>query len=261
MTSIISQILHNKRQEVANLEKKLPMSELMEMERVNPLISFHDFLARPGVQIIAEIKPKSPSLGELKKDFDLIGFIEAYEKNGAAAISVLTDEMYFGGSLDILKQVKSNTQLPVLRKDFIITEYQVWESYVAGADAILLIADALPLDRLISLHDLAEDLGLAVLVEIYEQNHAHLFQSFNPNIAGVNARNLHTLKTDLDRCLTMVDLLPQKSIKVAESGISSREDIIKIAHTGFDAALVGSSLMSAPDPGKKLAELTSRAEA
>jgi indole-3-glycerol phosphate synthase len=183
---------------------------------------------------------------------------KAYATNGASAISVLTDEPFFGGKLEYISDVKAEVKIPVLRKDFIISEYQIWESYFAGADAILLIADVLDFSQLNTLYELARELGLHVLVETHDLDLITIIASLSPEIVGINCRNLKNMETDLNWFTQAIELLPANSIKVAESGIFKNSQLEFIETLGFDAALVGTSLMKSGEPGRALAHLLHR---
>lgn len=213
---------------------------------------FAGALAQPGMQVIAEIKRKSPSMGIIRQDLQPAEVAQMYQKNGAAAISVLTDKKYFGGELQHLKEVRDAVELPVLRKDFIIDEYQVHESYHAGADALLLIADALAMDQLEYLYQLSSSLGLHVLVEAHSTAALNSMKRIKPRLAGLNSRDLTTMQVDLEGLLTKQHLLPLDSIHIAESGITNPEDLYRVAQAGFDAALIGTTLLRNGNPGENL---------
>jgi len=192
--NILDKILEYKRQEVAEIRKKTPIDSLPERE--TDVRNFSGALQTNDISIIAEIKRKSPSEGNLFLDLDPVKVAMSYEKNGAAALSVLTDQHFFGGDLDFLRQIRQEVALPVLRKDFIISEYQVMESYSAGADAILLILEAMEFTELQRLYNQAQNLGLHVLVESYTNVSIATLKQFRPAIAGINSRDLATMKVD-----------------------------------------------------------------
>ncbi len=257
---ILENIIRHKIQEVSRQEALLPLEELKGNIRSVPLTSFYGALSQEGVSVIAEVKRKSPSAGEIFSKADPIQTAVAYQQNGAAAVSVLTDEKFFGGNLDFLRQVKSAVNIPVLRKDFIVSPYQVYESYAAGADAILLIADALSFEKLNELYELAVSLGMDVLAEAFSDASMEKLRRLDPKIAGINCRDLKTMKTDLSRFQTMISQLPADSVKVAESGIRTHAGLTEVSRLGYDAALVGTSLMKDGTPGKSLRQLLGKYE-
>ena len=248
--SILDEILAHKAEEVRRRQDHLPVEAFPP--RPGDVRDFTGALGRPGLQVIAEVKRKSPSQGNIRLDLDPANLASAYEQAGAAAISVLTDEKYFGGGLDHLAAVRLSVDLPVLRKDFIISEYQVHESYSAGADAILLIADALPRDELEQLYQLARSLGLHILVEGYCDEALARIRWLVPRIAGINSRDLTTMEADLETMLKRRQLLPEGALYVAESGITCPADLVRVGRAGFDAALIGTALLAEGDPGETL---------
>lgn len=258
MSSVLQKILRTTRLEMENREKSVPMEKLES--RNTPVRDFESALRTKGVSIIAEIKRKSPSQGMIRADIDPVQMAKIYEKNGASAISVLTDEPYFGGSLDLLREIRALVELPILRKDFIVSEYQVHESFHAGADAILLIAEALNNDKLFQLYSLAKSLGLHVLVEGYTDKSIEIINELNPEIIGINARDLDTMEVEFNGMLAKRKILPSDAITVAESGVQTPDQISKIQDVGYDAALIGTSLMKSENPGKLLQSLVNTIE-
>jgi indole-3-glycerol phosphate synthase len=213
-------------------------------------------LARPGsLNVIAECKRRSPSRGVLRAAYDAAGIAAQYEASGAAAISVLTEPTFFDGSLDDLEDVRLRVSLPLLRKDFVIDEYQLVEARAAGADAVLLIVSALDDGRLRALHEGARALGLAALVEVHTREELDRALALAPDLVGVNSRDLRTLRVDPAAALALVDAIPDEVVAVAESGLRRREDLCRFRDRGCDAFLVGERLMSSPDPGQALGEL------
>ncbi len=219
--------------------------------------SFSRALAREGISVIAEFKRASPSKGDIRPDADIAAVAAAYERAGVSAMSVLTEERHFRGSLDDLRAARRACGLPLLRKDFIIDGYQLLEAAAAGADAVLLIAAALDDDRLAGLQRDAEAVGLECLVEVHDRNELERALETAPAIIGINNRDLRTFDVDLGRSLNLIELVPDDVIVVGESGISDRKDVSRLAEAGFDAILVGETLMRAPDPGRKIDELLS----
>jgi indole-3-glycerol phosphate synthase len=209
----------------------------------------------PSVRLIAEIKRASPSRGPLRADLDPVALATVYEANGAAAVSVLTDCRFFRGSLADLRAVRAQTTLPVLRKDFVIDPYQVYEARAAGADAILLIVAALDARQLADLYDLARELGMDALVEVHSEAELGRALSVEPAIVGVNNRDLRTFEVDLETTARLRPLVPPDVVFVAESGVRSNADVQRLAALGAHAMLVGEALVVAPDVGRAVREL------
>jgi indole-3-glycerol phosphate synthase len=239
-------ILAAAREEVARRQAAVPPSAL---ERRDPadLRSFTGALARPGLSVIAEHKRRSPSAGPIRVDLALEDVVEAYERGGAAALSILTEGPSFDGSLDDLRAARSAAQLPVLRKDFIVDRYQVLESYAAGADAILLIVAALSHSELASLHVEATTLGLAVLVEVHDERELDAALSVGAPVIGINNRDLTTLEVDPRRTYELLPRAACHALVVAESGFSRPDQLDELARAGVDAVLIGEALMRSPD--------------
>ena len=247
--NILEKILNVKRQEIQQIED-------MEFgEMVGQIRSLKDALSKPGISVIAEIKMKSPSEGEIFPYADPAQIAKDYESAGAAAISVLTDQFFFGGSLDILKSVRDAVSIPVIRKDFIIDQKQISETNHYNGDAFLLIADALDQDSLQQLMNIGEMAGLEFLVEYHAEKHAEFIFALNPEIVGINSRNLKTMATDITYFEKMISSLPSNSVKVAESGIHTSDDLEHVSDLGYDAALIGTSLMKTGNPEKALETL------
>lgn len=227
----------------------------------SPPRDFFAALAAPGMSLIAEVKRASPSVGAIKTDIDPVALAQTYERGGASAISVLTEPTYFKGSLDDLRIVREAVRRPVLRKDFLCDPLHVWEARAAGADAILLIVAALTQSELVSLSDLAESLAMGVLVEVHDAPEMERARAAGSRIIGINTRNLATLEVDPATVGRLRPLAPDHALIVGESGITSRADVAALESIGCDAVLVGETLMRAPDPGAKIAELLGRAPA
>lgn len=264
MSNILHEIVEHKRAEVRAAQQREPLDALKQRALDTPTPrNFFTALTRPKdtLRVIAEVKKASPSAGIIREDFDPVAIALGYEANGAAAISCLTDEHYFHGKLDYLTAIKSAVSLPVLRKDFIVDPYQVYEARAAGADAILLIAECLTEPLLIDLLILATELKLSTLVEVHDlesliQVRHHIgFPKAQYTLLGINNRNLKTMTTDLKHTTDVLHEVPDKSILVSESGIRTRGDIETLAKHGVHRVLVGEHLMRQPDPGKALAEL------
>ena len=264
MSDILQEIVEYKRGEVAAAIARESLDEMKcrALDTPTPR-NFFTALTRPKdtLRVIAEVKKASPSAGVIREDFDPVAIAQAYEQNGAAAISCLTDEHYFQGSLDYLTAIKNAVKLPVLRKDFIIDPYQVVEARAAGADAILLIAECLTEPLLIDLLILATELKLSTLVEVHDlesliQVRHHIgFPKAKYTLLGINNRNLKTMTTDLAHTTDVLHEVPDKSLLVSESGIRTRDDIKTLSKHGVHRVLVGEHLMRQPDPGQALAEL------
>ena len=250
-STILEKIVATKKKEVALAKEKVAQDELREKADLDrPTRDFAQALQVPNsIGLIAEVKKASPSAGVIREDFDPVQIANIYQNHGASCLSVLTDEQYFQGSLDYLRQVRANVDLPVLRKDFIIDSYQLWEAREAGADAVLLIAECLDDCNLRKLHNEAIDLGMTPLVELYDPNNLPRVLEAGATLIGVNNRNLHTFEVDLEHTIRMRKEIPEDCTLVGESGIRSREDVLKLQSAGVDAILVGESLMRQQDIG------------
>jgi indole-3-glycerol phosphate synthase len=257
MTTILDKILATKRREVDAARGRVPEAELERLAAgMPPVRDFRAALEKAGpVAVIAEIKKASPSAGVLREDFDPAAIARIYAHNGAACISVLTDEPYFQGHLSYLSAVRSAVDVPLLRKDFIIDRYQLLEARHAGADAVLLIAEALPGDMLPGLWRQAEQLGLQALVELYDAENLQRILDSGARLIGVNNRDLRTFVTRLDHTLELAARLPSDCCLVSESGIRTAEDLRRLQAAGVKAVLVGETFMRAADIGAKLQEL------
>ncbi len=253
--SFLSEIIERKRQRVETLKQIVPR-ESFEI-RLNSR-RFRAALIRDRVNIIAEFKRRSPSKGVIRADADLKQIAKSYEAGGAAAISVLTEEDYFSGSLDDLRQVKESVDLPALRKDFIFDEYQIYESAAAGADAVLLIVAALDDEKLVSLRRLAEDnLGLDALVEVHTREEIQRAIACGANLIGVNNRNLHTFEVSLETSLSLAKEAPRGAVLISESGLNNSTDLARLRDAGYHGFLMGESLMRSENPGAALRDLLS----
>jgi len=257
MSTILDEIVAGKRREVAGARAQLPDADLeSRLAGAPPVRDFRAALERgQGVQVIAEVKKASPSAGLLRADFDPAAIARAYERHGAACISVLTDAPFFGGSLAHLRAVRAAVAPPLLRKDFILERYQLLEARAAGADAVLLIAEVLDGPELPRLLGEAHALGLQALVELYEPANLPRVLDSGARLIGVNNRDLRTFVTRLEHTLEVVDRLPPGCCLVSESGIRGRQDVLRLEAAGVRAVLVGETLMRAADIGAKLDEL------
>jgi indole-3-glycerol phosphate synthase len=212
-----------------------------------PVRSFHHALARAGMSLIAEHKRRSPSAGPIRGDLALEDVVGAYERGGAAALSILTEGPSFGGSLEDLRAARSAASLPLLRKDFVVDPYQVHEAFAAGADAILLIVAALSPPTLASLHSAAVDLGLAALVEVHDEPELEVALELGAAIIGINNRDLKTLQVDTRRTFELLPRAAGHALIISESGFSHREQLDELARAGVDGVLIGEALMRSPD--------------
>ncbi len=257
---VLSAILDTKREEVARL---LPRrAEWLDRARDSrPTRGFAASLSRPGeVRLLAEIKRRSPSAGNIRADADVAEIAMAYESGGAAALSVLTDREFFGGSLASLETASAAVELPLLRKDFIIDPVQVLESRAAGADAILLIARILADAQLQDLHGRAGELGMDCMVEVHSEDELACAMALEPQMIGINNRDLRTFTTDLDLTLRLAPSVPLKYTLIAESGIQTAADVQKLGDVGVDAILVGESLMRESDVKAAAAKLVGQSK-
>ncbi|MEO8493783.1 MAG: indole-3-glycerol phosphate synthase TrpC [Planctomycetota bacterium] len=260
MSTILDKIVATKRDEIARAKQLRPEQELRAaIADAPPPRDFFNALSAGGpIKLIAEVKKASPSKGLIRADFRPVEIAQAYEANGAACISVLTDEHYFQGSLDYLRDIRAAVSLPVLRKDFILDTYQLLEARAAGADAVLLIAECLDDCHLRKLHNEAIELGMSPLVEFYEpENLTRVFDA-GATLIGVNNRDLRTFKVDLRHTIRMRERVPDQCVLVGESGIRSRADALLLEESGVDAMLVGEHLMSQPDIGAAVRALLGR---
>ena len=213
----------------------------------DPIRDFTAALAAPGLSLIAEHKRRSPSAGPIRSDLELEDVVSAYQRGGARALSVLTERVGFGGGLEDLARARAAATLPILRKDFIVEEYQVVEAVAAGADAILLIVAALDPAELRSLYECASRYGLGVLVEVHDSDELAIAATIEPAVIGINNRDLTTLKVDTARTFELLAAAPAGAIVVSESGLRAPEDVAAVAAAGVDAVLVGEALMRAED--------------
>jgi indole-3-glycerol phosphate synthase len=249
--TILDNIVATKREEIDRAKSLLPLVELRaRLSDAAPVRDFFGALATGGgIKLIAEVKKASPSKGIIRADFDPVAIAKIYEAHGATCLSVLTDEQYFQGSLEYLREVRHAVSIPVLRKDFILDTYQLVEARVAGADAVLLIAECLDDCNLRKLHNEAVELGLTPLVEFYEPENLDRVLAAGASLIGVNNRDLHTFQVDLNHTIRMREKVPLDCVFVGESGIETRADAIRLQLAGVDAMLVGESLMRQADIG------------
>jgi len=259
----LKKILRRKREEIAERSAKLGLKDLKKYaEQASPVRGFitaiEKKLSENKAAVIAEIKKASPSKGLLREDFNPSEIAKTYEAHGAACLSVLTDADFFQGSENYLKQARSVCELPVIRKDFIIDPYQVYESRMVNADCILLIVAALDDAMLKELLSLAHQLNMDVLMEVHDEQEMNRALATDARLIGINNRSLHTFETSLQTTLSMLNMVPEGRILVAESGIHAPEDVKLMRDNNVHAFLVGEAFMRAEDPGMKLEELFSK---
>lgn len=262
MPTIFDQIVATKRTEIERAKSAAPISELRaRLADAPPVRDFFLPLAAGGpIKLIAEVKKASPSQGVIRDDFDPVTIAQTYETHGASCLSVLTEEHYFLGSLDDLRQVRQAVGIPVLRKDFILDPYQLVEARAAGADAVLLIAECLDDCNLRKLHNGALELGLTPLVEFYEPQNLDRVLAAGATLIGVNNRDLKTFAVDLDHTIRLREQVPLDCVLVAESGIHTRGDVLRLQQAGIDAMLVGESLMRQADIASAVQRLLGRGD-
>jgi indole-3-glycerol phosphate synthase len=248
--SVLDRIVDDTRDEVERRRGRMPLDRLEAevAERTDrDYRPFSEALSRPGISVIAEHKRRSPSAGAIREGATVQEVVRAYERGGATALSVLTEPFHFGGSLDDLVQARAAVTLPVLRKDFIVDRYQLYESAAAGADAILLIVAALETPQLDALLREARDLDLDALVEVHDERELERALEVEADILGINNRDLTDFSVDIDRTYDLLSDVPAGKTVVSESGFSSRDELDELERVGVDAVLVGETLMRAPD--------------
>jgi indole-3-glycerol phosphate synthase len=248
--SVLARILQSTREQLEQRKHALPLGQLRGSATEHPAAprGFRAALARPGMSVIAEFKRSSPSAGTLREGADLAELVSAYERGGASALSVLTEEANFAGSLEDLRAARELCALPVLRKDFIVDEYQLFEARAAGADAVLLIVAALSDTELSALHEQARALAMDVLVEVHDRDELDRALALGAELIGVNNRDLRDFSVDLQRTMQLRGAMPDGVVVVSESGIGSCEQLRELEREGVDAVLVGESLMRAAEP-------------
>ena len=256
---ILDTIIAHKQKELAIEQEQVPLAKLED--QISSLPPTRDFrgaiTGRGTVKLIAEVKKKSPSKGIIREDFHPVSIAEAYVKNGAAAISVLTDKHFFAGELDYLRAIRDTVDVPLLRKDFTIDPYHIYQARVAGADAILLIVAALTVSQLRTFMEVAAALALACLVEVHTREELAIALDVEAQIIGINNRDLRTFHTDIATTFQLCEAIPADRVVVSESGIYAREDVMKLQEAGIHAMLVGESLMRSPDIGEQVRRLIS----
>ncbi len=259
--SILDTIVSSVRSQLPIRMREMPISSLEDRPLFSrkPL-SFASALRKTDLTIIAEIKRASPSAGVIRDDFDAAQIAASYSHSGADAISVVTESEYFQGSVDYLEDVRACTRLPLLRKDFIVDPYQICEARAYGADAVLLIVCVLSAQQLIELQDAASELHLSTLIEVHQEDELDRIDLERTQILGVNNRDLATFEVDVLRAGRILANIPDRVVRVAESGMRTGEDLAVARRRGIDAVLIGEAFMRAPDPGARLEGLRSSAQ-
>jgi indole-3-glycerol phosphate synthase len=259
MSERLEQLVHATRAALARRRAAVPLSELERAagERsADDARPFTEALARPGTSLIAEHKRRSPSAGEIRTGSTCAEIVSAYERGGAAALSVLTEEAHFGGSLDDLREARAATGLPILRKDFTVDPYMLYEARAAGADAVLLVVGAMPDGDLADLYRGARQLDLDVIVEVHRPDELEVALELDADVIGINNRDLADFSVDVSRTLDLLPDVPAGKVVVSESGIHRREQVEELERVGVDAVLVGESVMRADDPEAAVRALT-----
>jgi indole-3-glycerol phosphate synthase len=250
------------RDDLERRKSALPQAQLEQAIATRPEgRPFSEALAAPGIGLVAEYKRRSPAAGDLPRGAEPVGgLVRAYERGGAAALSILTDGPHFGGSLDDLREARASTDLPILRKDFTIDPYQLYEAAAAGADAVLLIVATLELKELERLHAQAQDLDLDCLVEVHQASELEAALEIDADVIGINNRKLSDFSVDLQRTFDLLADVPAGKTVVSESGITSRDQVEELERVGVDAVLVGEMLMRSADPERACRDLISSEE-
>ena len=256
MSKYLEKILDYKRQELEHRKRKVSLKDVrLQAEEGEPVRDFIGVLKGKETKVIAEIKKASPSAGVIRQDFNPVSLAQIFADNGAAALSVLTDEHFFQGSLGSLGEIRKKVKVPLLRKDFTFDAYQIYEARGAGADAVLLIVRILEDSQLRDYLSLADELGMAALVEVHNEKEMDRAVRLSGPLIGINNRDLDTFKVDLETTLKLAKLAPSESVLVSESGISTRDDLKKLGDAEVHAFLIGETLLRAQNPGQKLQEL------
>ena len=260
MSLRLDEIVQATRDSLARRKRERPIAQLEhELAQRGEGRPFQEALAHPGTSLIAEFKRRSPSAGVIREGSSVTDIVRAYEAGGAAAISVLTEEVHFGGSLDDLYEARRATQLPILRKDFCVDLYQLYEAKVAGADAVLLVVGSLRWDDLERLYAESQELDLDAIVEVHHEEELEIALELDVDVIGINNRNLEDFTVDIQTTVDLLAAIPTGKTVVSESGIRTRAEIEELERVGVDAVLIGETLMRAPEPEDVVRELT-RAE-
>jgi indole-3-glycerol phosphate synthase len=257
MSVRLDEIVQATRDSLARRKRERPLADLEhELAARAEGRPFQEALAHPGTSLIAEHKRRSPSAGVIREGASVTEIVHAYEQGGAAAISVLTEETHFGGSLEDLYEARRATQLPILRKDFCVDLYQLYEAKVAGADAVLLVVGSLRKNDLERLYAEAQALDLDAIVEVHDEDELDCALELDVDVIGINNRNLEDFTVDIQTTVDLLAAIPTGKTVVSESGIRTRQEIEELERVGVDAVLIGETLMRAPDPEDAVRELT-----
>ncbi|KPK97698.1 MAG: hypothetical protein AMJ95_07865 [Omnitrophica WOR_2 bacterium SM23_72] len=256
-TDTLKEIVTKKKERVALTRQQFPEEDLKaRLATLAPTKSLMEAIHKPRtISLIAEIKKQSPSRGTIRQDFNHLEIAKAYQETGVQAVSVLTEEDYFAGSLSYMSEVRNLIEAPILRKDFILEPYQIYESRLFGADAILLIADLLSKDRISEFLQIASDLKMQCLVEVHTEKELKKVLNLDAPLIGINNRDLHTLEVDFKTTERLFPLIPKEKIVVVESGIKSYQDVLFLKILGVAAVLIGEAFMEAPDIKKKIEDV------
>jgi len=248
LSTVLSDIVRHKREEIAAARERTSEEQLrQQIETASPVRDFRAALEQGQPGLIAEVKKASPSAGVIRADFDPLEIAQSYEAAGAQCLSVLTDEHFFQGHLDFLRQIRAVVNLPVMRKEFILDRYQILEARAAGADCVLLIAECLSADELSDLHNFAGELGMQTLIELYDPENLPQVVATGTRLVGINNRDLRTFDTSLEHTFRLMPEIPSDVLLVSESGIRTHSDIQELSNAGVGGVLVGESLMRQPD--------------
>jgi indole-3-glycerol phosphate synthase len=257
MSVRLDDLVQATRDAVSRRKRERPLAELEhEVASRGEGRPFMEALSHPGTSLIAEHKRRSPSAGVIREGSSVTEIVQAYERGGAAAVSVLTEEAHFGGSLEDLHEARAATMLPILRKDFCVDLYQIYETKVAGADAVLLVVGSLRRDEVERLYGEAQALDVDAIVEVHDEEELYCALELDVDVIGINNRNLEDFTVDIQTTVDLLAAIPTGKIVVSESGIRSRAEIEELERVGVDAVLIGESLMRAPDPEAAVRDLT-----
>tara|TARA_Y100001968_G_scaffold142831_1_gene130508 strand:- start:1864 stop:2640 length:777 start_codon:yes stop_codon:yes gene_type:complete len=253
--NIFNIIIEQKLLEISIQSIKRPIEELKNMERENPIIDFKSIFKKKEIQIIPEIKQKLFFKDEYKDKQLVLDIINEYKKNGASSISLLTDNYFFDGSFKFINEVKKNVKLPILQKDFIISEYQIYQSYFYGTDAIILIAELLDYYQLNDYYNFAKEIGLQVLIQFHNADSLEKINKINPDLILASSRDMNTMKVNIKYFEKLYSLLPESATILVEGGVKTKQDLNYINNLNYKGAIIGTGLMKKENPGKEFKEL------
>jgi indole-3-glycerol phosphate synthase len=256
MNERLEHLLASTRDQLAERKRARSLGELDHLvAQAPPCLPFAESLSRPGTSVIAEYKRRSPSAGAIREDASVTDVVRAYERGGAAALSILTEQEHFGGSLADLEEGRRTADIPILRKDFTVDPYQIYEARAAGADAVLLVVGALSLRELGALYGVARELEMDSIVEVHNEEELEAALDIDADVIGINNRNLEDFSVDLQVTFDLLTDVPAGKTVVSESGIHNRQDVEELEGVGVDAVLVGEAVMRAPDPEEAVRDL------